>query len=583
MGRLERQRITDSLNERLQARPGPIELIQEGILPVDSPIQNVLEDGNKHDSSNSLSPQSSAVNSPNVSDLESGITTLNCTSPSPPLQDSFSPSYNNQFHNVTNDNINIPLARKVSVDSNVSYYASHTPLSLSLSQKENEKLVRTLHKKNKPQKTKVKKLKFHECRPPEMLNEDSASNTEVDERYKKLLEQQTLYLRLQVLQQNAMMNALQGNAESMEAVTEEIENVIKKEKTPETPLIKSIEGKKLDDLRVIDLRAQLKQRGLLVSGTKAKLIERLSTFEQGRSTAADFSYSANNSLNENLSLVSSIPSITNGDMSSASVMQVTTYSTSGGQTYQVIQAVPQQSRNVYQVLPAHCIPTSQQIPQIQVNHVNIHPVVEVTQPNVMTIEDAASDINQTTSPIQQPISASQLNFQMSQNSNPPTPTILIHSGPQLQRASLLHHDKPKVQVQQYPNFRHTPYQMSQPGKVELTSSDVMSATPYNRSKYIISPTKNDICQQLSGVKTHEIEEEKKLNTCNQNNNFRSRSSSEPQNSLKRQKGYSTAHSVKPGACADNINSTGNQSTLSPPGYKPTHRKVCISFILHFFN
>ena len=49
----------------------------------------------------------------------------------------------------------------------------------------------------------------------------------------------------------------------MEAVTEEIENVIKKEKTPctEAQPVKSIEGKKLDDLRVIDLRAQLKQRG----------------------------------------------------------------------------------------------------------------------------------------------------------------------------------------------------------------------------------------------------------------------------------------------------------------------------------
>ena len=42
----------------------------------------------------------------------------------------------------------------------------------------------------------------------------------VEERYKKLLEQQTLYLRLQVLQQNAMLNALQGNTESMGQVRE---------------------------------------------------------------------------------------------------------------------------------------------------------------------------------------------------------------------------------------------------------------------------------------------------------------------------------------------------------------------------
>ena len=70
---------------------------------MDSPIQNALtfeENYNANsppdshtssvgDSYYAASPpdsQTSSVGSPNVADLESGINTLNCTSPSPPLQ-----------------------------------------------------------------------------------------------------------------------------------------------------------------------------------------------------------------------------------------------------------------------------------------------------------------------------------------------------------------------------------------------------------------------------------------------------------------------------------------------------------------
>ena len=62
-------------------------------------------------------------------------------------------------------------------------------------------------------------------------------------------------------------------------------------------LLKTVDLDKLDELRVTDLRAHLKHRGLLVSGTKAKLIERLLAHENGTATSYEYSNSLNRSIN----------------------------------------------------------------------------------------------------------------------------------------------------------------------------------------------------------------------------------------------------------------------------------------------
>ena len=223
------------MNERLLQRPGPIELIQDRILPVESPIQNAIDQGNV-DYQQTVSPASSHADSPSVTELETGINTLNCTSPSPPppihstppvppLPNNFSDvSFKNQLKTVSESG-KIPNQLFVSD----SFKSSH---SISLSQRENERLVKSVNKKTRQPKPKVKKLKFHECLPGSgTVKKVEAESEVVDERYKRLLEQQTLYLRLQVMQQNAVMNALQGNPESMDQVNEEIEHMMQKENT----------------------------------------------------------------------------------------------------------------------------------------------------------------------------------------------------------------------------------------------------------------------------------------------------------------------------------------------------------------
>ena len=379
LGKLERQKIADHLNERLLSRPGPIELIQDRILPVESQIQNAIEQNVNFDN---VSPLSRSSDSSVLSEIETGLNTLNCQSPSspPPVQDPFSSvSLKNYINKSKNEQLRIQNTYQ-------STQAPSVPSQISISQKENEKLVRQVNKKQRQTKPKVKKLKFHNCQPPDAMFSNNAE-TNVDDRYKKLLEQQTLYLRLQVMQQNAMMNALQGNPENIEAVTEEIENVVQKEQIKSLEHSLLLEGKKIDDLRVVDLRAHLKQRGLVQSGPKAKLVERLIAYQEGRSVPSDFSGSQYSDVGK----TAAIKSNSIGDPVDNSMMQVTTYAADNGQSYQVVQAVPQ--AEPYQVVQAIDQPQSYQV--LSNTQVGLQNVVVATQSNIPLSPDSLPNLSPT--------------------------------------------------------------------------------------------------------------------------------------------------------------------------------------------
>ena len=379
LGKLERQKIADHLNERLLSRPGPIELIQDRILPVESQIQNAIEQNVNFDN---ISPLSRSSDSSVLSEIETDLNTLNCQSPSPPppVQDPFSSvSLKNYINKSKNEQVRIQ-------NSYQSTQAPSVPSQISISQKENEKLVRQVNKKQRQTKPKVKKLKFHNCQPPDTMFNNNAE-TNVDDRYKKLLEQQTLYLRLQVMQQNAMMNALQGNPENIEAVTEEIENVVQKEQIKSLEHSLVLEGKKIDDLRVVDLRAHLKQRGLVQSGPKAKLVERLIAYQEGRSAPSDFSGSQYSDVGK--AAVTKSNSV--GDAIDNSMMQVTTYAADNGQSYQVVQAVPQ--AEPYQVVQAIDQPQSYQV--LSNAQVGLQNVVVATQNNIPLSPDSLPNLSPT--------------------------------------------------------------------------------------------------------------------------------------------------------------------------------------------
>lgn len=524
LGRLERQKIADQLSERLLSRPGPIELIQDHILPVESPIQNAIEQGQVAFES-TVSPTSSNADSSLVNGIGTGVTTFHCGSPSPPPStESFAESFKNHLNYISKDNGSTTRSfiKKTPSEPNIGN------LTISISQKENEKLVRAVNKKSRPAKPRVKKLKFHECRPPDMPS-DSPSVDEVDERYQRLLEQQTLYLRLQVMQQNAMMNALQGNTNSMEAVTEEIENVINQDATKSAAEVqKSLEGKKLDDLRVRDLRAQLKQRGLLVSGSKARLIERLIAYEEGNSNPADFSYGGVNSVAETMQNITSpkTSSSISHSTPATTVMQVTTYTTDAtGKTYQVIQAVPQSPHNVmqYQVLPANYVSNAERsLSPLQMEQVNIQPVVAVTQPHVMTLQESVSGLKT----MESQASPSQIQFHLTPPPQQPSPTIVLHQGPPVQRAALLQHEKHKVQVQHMPGLNQNFFMANQSQTAFTQLSQSLPATHFNANYFVQN--------HLTNKKT----EHKKITTkASLDTQLRIRTVSEPAQHYKRSQSY----------------------------------------------
>jgi len=481
LSKLERKKIADHLNERLLCRPGPIELIQEHILPVESPIHNALEQENLI-----LSPVSSTAESPSVLELENSITTLNChQSPSPPLptqHDPFSLAFKNQITKIKDENF------KPSNNDNQSN-------QIFLSQKENKKLVQSLAKKQKQSKPKVKKLKFHNCLPPDMPNGPlQPLDDSVDDRYKSLLEQQTLYLRLQVMQQNAMLNAMHGNNDSMGTANDDIENVIEKERNKSEPL-KNIEGRKFDELRVIDLRAQLKQRGLIVSGSKAKLIERLMAFQEGKCTAVDFSHGGNSVFSENMKNMQNLKIRTNSNSSDQSPgMQVTTYSTDTGETFQLVQAVPGGEYQVVQAVQSdspHSIMQYQVVPNQQLSHhVNLQNVV-VQQQQQQQRQHHHSRTNST------PISPSMLS-----QISPTSPQIQFQlSPPQHQSPYLFQQQQQQQAGNQQPQVaivRQDSHHNNDNALTFITPSQDHGLTHLSQSV----PVANNFLQDNSSVNTH---------------------------------------------------------------------------------
>jgi len=226
-------------------------------------------------------------------------------------------------------------------------------------------------------------------------------------------------------------------------------------------------------------------------------------------------------------------------------MQVTAYATNSGQTYQLIQAVPQQStQNVmqYQVLPAHCATTAGSTggdsipPQLRLDHVNTLPVVPVTvaQPSVMTVHERISD-----KPLraQATPSPSHIQFHITPPPQQTTPTIVLHSGLPLQQASLHHRPKSKVKVQKLPVISqgqcfNMPENLQQQSGLTGLSQSVPPPLQFNNN-YIIDTNTTNLNYQNS-LSNSSLNQEMTTDIFSTNNQqFRGRASSEPASQLKR--------------------------------------------------
>ncbi|XP_006901870.1 PREDICTED: myocardin [Elephantulus edwardii] len=304
--KLKRARLADDLNEKIALRPGPLELVEKNILPVDSAVKEAIK-GNQvnfskpadafafeeDSSSDGLSPDQTRTEDtqgPVGSPVDTKTVETPGAGPLGVAQDLTSGSENDRSDSASQPGSQSdtrkqglgPLSAPMSVHAAVK--------SKSLSDSKNR------HKKPKDPKPKVKKLKYHQYIPPDQKAEKSPPP--MDSAYARLLQQQQLFLQLQILSQQQHRFSYPGLHQAQ--LKETNEQMARNSSTPSTPLsntplspvknsfagqtgISSVKPgplpSNLDDLKVSELRQQLRIRGLPVSGTKTALMERLRPFQ----------------------------------------------------------------------------------------------------------------------------------------------------------------------------------------------------------------------------------------------------------------------------------------------------------------
>ncbi|XP_035472318.2 myocardin-related transcription factor B isoform X3 [Scophthalmus maximus] len=310
--KLKRARLTDDLNEKIAHRPGAMELVEKNILPVDSAAEEVI-DGSKanyskapdvysfdeEDSSEALSPeQPSSQETP--SSTSTSLRETEATAPSSQLNSpvQHSPPSNSQSTSdfVTlvpvNEQHSSPQACPPQPIATVvpSIHAGPVLVKQSLPKQPGDK---SRGKKGKEAKPWVKKLKYHQYIPPDQKQE--LNELPMDSTYARLLQQQQQFLQLQILSQQQQQqqqynypavlpatvkpttevqtsccSGLSGNAASVPAQPRRIQRTRKLDHLPAN----------LDEMKVAELKLELKRRSLPVSGTKTDLIERLKVYQE---------------------------------------------------------------------------------------------------------------------------------------------------------------------------------------------------------------------------------------------------------------------------------------------------------------
>ncbi|XP_050929989.1 LOW QUALITY PROTEIN: myocardin-related transcription factor B [Lates calcarifer] len=309
--KLKRARLADDLNEKIAQRPGPMELVEKNILPVDSAVEEVIN-GDKpnysktpdvyhfdEDSSDAVSPEqpssqethsstSTSLRESGGTEASSSSSKLNSTKQHPPPPNSQSSS---DFANLvsTSEQQSNPQASASQPITTVAPSVTPGPVLVkqSLPKVPGDK---SRSKKSKEPKPWVKKLKYHQYVPPDQKQE--LNEVPMDSAYARLLQQQQQFLQLQILNQQQQQynykavlsttvkpatevqtscsSVLSGNAVSAPAQPRHTRRNRKPDHLPAN----------LDEMKVAELKMELKRRSLPVSGTKTDLIERLKSYQE---------------------------------------------------------------------------------------------------------------------------------------------------------------------------------------------------------------------------------------------------------------------------------------------------------------
>ncbi|NXD05657.1 MKL2 protein, partial [Certhia familiaris] len=296
--KLKRARLADDLNEKIAQRPGPMELVEKNILPVDSSVKEaIIGKGQENypqalddfsfdeDSSDALSPDQPASQESQGS----------ATSPGEPKpNDSPSPINPNAATSTQYPPLTSPVPEFLKTPSTIEQHVTHSTAATTLTTttvsatKPGPTLVKQSHPKNlndkhrskkcKESKPRVKKLKYHQYIPPDQKGEKN--EPQMDSNYARLLQQQQLFLQLQILSQQQQHYNYQT---ILPAPLKYVKHCLSASSPRQNSNVPSRKPgplpSSLDDLKVAELKMELKLRGLPVSGTKTDLIERLKTYQ----------------------------------------------------------------------------------------------------------------------------------------------------------------------------------------------------------------------------------------------------------------------------------------------------------------
>uniref|UniRef100_A0A8C6HR83 Myocardin related transcription factor B n=1 Tax=Mus spicilegus TaxID=10103 RepID=A0A8C6HR83_MUSSI len=299
--KLKRARLADDLNEKIAQRPGPMELVEKNILPVDSSVKEaiigVVKEDYPHthgefsfdeDSSDALSPDQPASQESQGSAASPSEPKV---SASPPPVTASTPAQFTSVSPAVPEFLKTPLTADQPPTRST---APVLPTNTVSSAKSGPMLVKQSHPKNpndkhrskkcKDPKPRVKKLKYHQYIPPNQKGEKS--EPQMDSNYARLLQQQQLFLQLQILSQQQQQQQ-QQHYNYQTILPAPIKTDKNSSSSNNSSSSSSMPARRpgplpssLDDLKVSELKTELKLRGLPVSGTKPDLIERLKPYQE---------------------------------------------------------------------------------------------------------------------------------------------------------------------------------------------------------------------------------------------------------------------------------------------------------------
>ncbi|NXB31206.1 MKL1 protein, partial [Eulacestoma nigropectus] len=329
--KLKRARLADDLNEKIAQRPGPMELVEKNILPVESSLKEAIIVGQVNypkvadnssfdeDSSDALSPEQPAshesqgsVPSPMDSRICEPLPSTTGTSlaqGSSQLQISADSSETIFLPEQPPPPLPPPPLLPPSLTNGVALTAAKPPPTLikqSQPKCASEKSQRS--KKAKELKPKVKKLKYHQYIPPDQKQDKGAPP--MDSSYAKILQQQQLFLQLQILNQQQQhynyqtilpappkppgeqqsgasapaVRNLSATVSSTSSVSSGSSGLMRQNSNAAVGKPGTLPAN-LDEMKVAELKQELKLRALPVSGTKMDLIERLRAYQEQNGAA----------------------------------------------------------------------------------------------------------------------------------------------------------------------------------------------------------------------------------------------------------------------------------------------------------